>query len=122
MDLSLGGFDRPVTIQQLADSVGTSGRPVETWTTLLSNVWMKREDVTRTYSGERFMGSQLAAQSTVKWTMRFDDRMDPEAVDVEKKRRLVYLGRVYDITVAMQIGRQDWIELTTIAGSRVDEA
>lgn len=44
--------------------------------------------------------------------------MDPDLVDVPKKRRLSYQGRIYDITSASVEGRKEAIRLTTLASSK----
>jgi hypothetical protein len=41
--------------------------------------------------------------------------MDPDLLDVPKRRRLVYKGRTYDIVAAGQIGRNEGVELLTLA-------
>jgi ribosomal protein S5 len=47
--------------------------------------------------------------------------MDPDLVDVQKERRLVVSGRIFDIRAATTIGRRRGIELVTLAGSRLVE-
>lgn len=111
-----GERDRPVTIQQLTDSVAGSGLPKETWTTLVHLAWMRKTDVTGTMaSRERFTADQLSARLETEWEMAYRADMDPELVDVAKTRRLSYQGRIYDITAASQIGRRDGIWLRTLA-------
>lgn len=111
-ELNVGGLTKPVTIQQLAESVGPSQFPVETWTTLYATAWMGREDVR---GAERMADGQLSAQAMTRWTMRYVADMDPDLVNVSKVRRLLYGGRVYDIVRGEHIGRKDGIALTTIA-------
>ncbi len=116
MPLNAGDLDREVTIQQLADSDGSSGFPVETWTTL-DTVWAQK---TLANGSERFKTAQLAAALVVGWNMYWRDDLDPDSVDVPKTRRLLYQGRVYDITYASEIGRREGIELMTIARSGLE--
>ena len=106
-----GERDRKVTIQAVTSSVGASGRPIETVTTLAS-VWMRRLDLSMT---EAWKTSQLSAAATTQWEMGYREDMDPELVDVPRTRRLLYQGRAYDITGASQIGRREGIELLTLA-------
>ncbi len=110
-----GERDRSVIVQQLTDSVGTSGFPVETWDTL-DTVWMRKLDVS---GRERFMAAQLSAPIDTQWEMGYRADMDPELEDVRKTRRLVYQGRVFDIVDASQIGRREGIELLTLAKGAV---
>lgn len=116
MGLNVGKMDKPVTIQQLTESEGSSGFPVETWTTLYDLAWMSREEQR---GSERFAGAQLSAPLTTRWEMRYVADMDPDLIDVVKRRRLVYRSRVFDIVNAAQIGRQEGIGLTTLAGTWV---
>jgi SPP1 family predicted phage head-tail adaptor len=113
--LTAGELDREVTIQTLSESVGGSGFPVETWTRL-DDVFMARRDM-RGY--ERFKAGQNAGASETIWTLQYREDMDPELIDVVKKRRLVANGRSYDITAASVIGRGDGIELVTLAATAV---
>lgn len=109
--LSVGALDREVTIQQLS-SESSGGYPTESWTTLESGVWMSRKDMR---GSERFMASQLSAAFDTRWELHWREDMDPDVVDVPKKRRLLYRGRVYDITAAVELGRQEGIALYTLA-------
>lgn len=110
-----GERDKRVTIQQLTTAKAGSGYPKETWTTL-STAYMRILDLRAT---ERFQASQNAPSAETQWEMGYRDDMDPERVDVPTTRRLVYQGRVYDITAASMIGRRDGIELLTIAKTKV---
>jgi SPP1 family predicted phage head-tail adaptor len=115
MPLSAGALDREVTIQQLTESTGGSGFPVEAWARL-DDVWMSRRD-TRGYELQR-AGTLAGAVQTV-WQCQYREDLDPELLDVQKKRRLLVNGRAHDIVFASVIGRQDGIELVTIASSEV---
>lgn len=110
-----GERDRRVTIQQLTAGTATSGYPKETWTTL-TTAYMRVLDLRAT---ERFKASQNAASSETQWEMGYREDMDPERVNVPTTRRLLYQGRIYDITAASLIGRRDGVELLTIAQTRV---
>lgn len=115
MALNAGSLNLEVTVQQITDGVDTSGAPIETWT-FLCKPFMARE-AERGY--ERFGADQLSAASVLKWTMRYRADMDPDLVDVPKKRRLVYLDRAYDITAAETMDRKKGIVLRTLASSKV---
>src|SRR4051812_22838159 len=111
--MEVGERDRAVTIQQRSstDARGASGMPVETWTTLATPVWMRKEDIG---GRERFAASQLTQAYTTRWEMGYRADMDPELVTVIKVRRLLYQGRTYDVVDASQIGRREGIELLTM--------
>jgi head-tail adaptor len=109
--LDPGERDRLVLIEQVTESAGASHFPVETWTAL-RQVYMRKRDQK---GSERFAAGQLTAPQMTTWEMGYAADMDPETVDVPKRRRLAYQGRTYDIVDASQIGRHDGIELLTLA-------
>lgn len=115
MPFDAGLRDRQVTVQQLTESVGSANFPVETWSTLRTE-WAEKTDVR---GRERLMNGQNAAAFDSRWCLGYSPEMDPELVDVPKKRRLVYQGRAYDIVAAVMVGRRDGIELMTIAAGKV---
>jgi SPP1 family predicted phage head-tail adaptor len=110
-----GKRDKLVTIQHLTESAGASGFPVETWTDLC-NLWARREDRTGL---ERFGTGQLSAVGDVTWEIPYRSDIDPESLPVTKTRRVVHMGRIYDITSAVPVGRRRTIALTTIAKADV---
>lgn len=108
-----GARDRWVTIQtRPEDSTSESGFPVDATWTDLAVVAMAREDLE---ADEIERSAQQQAVSTTRWEMPFMPEMDPEAVDVPKLRRLFYVGRVFDILGAIQIGRAEAIAVVTDA-------
>jgi hypothetical protein len=115
--LEPGDRDQIVVIQQCAadESASTSGYPVETWSTLVAAMPASKLDLG---GRERFTGQQLAAAYDTRWQINYRLDMDPDLVDVPKRRRLVHRGRVHDIVAAAQIGRRDGIELLTLAATR----
>jgi len=110
--LNAGSLDREVTIEQQAEAA--SGYPTETWIELESGVWMSKQDMR---GNERFRAAQLSAGFDTRWELQWRDDMDPDYVDVPKTRRLVYRGRTYDITAAVEIGRREGIALFTVASA-----
>lgn len=111
---SAGRRDKPVRIESVATSADP-GYPVQTVATLADPVYMSRLDQR---ADERLAAQQDAASIETVWQMPYRLDMDPDRVDVPATRRLVYLGRVYDIVSAVMIGRTD-IELHTLAGTRL---
>lgn len=109
--MDAGARDKRVTIQQLAETVGTSGFPIETWTELVEL------DASRIDSrgDERFSADQTVATFEDRWGIEYRPDLDPDLLDVPKKRRVVYLGRAYDILSAVVVGNKDGIELETRA-------
>lgn len=89
----LGNRTKLVTIEQLSTTT-EPGFPKETWTTLRT-AYMERLDAT---GREAFKAGMISASVDSVWKTEYSGDMDPEAVNVPKMRRLVYQGRIYDIT------------------------
>jgi hypothetical protein len=111
-----GERDRAVKIEYMSEERSATKQPIERWYPLASVVWMRKMDVT---AEERVKAAQVAAVFDTQWEMGYWSEMDPETVDIQKTRRLVYQDRVYLIVGAALIGRRDGIELLTIAASKV---
>lgn len=112
--MTIGQRDRYVTVQQTPAETPGGGFPVEAWTTL-GKIWLQRVEQITIRSDESFKADQLSASSYEKWECDYRADMDPDLLDVPKRRRILYLGRIYDITSARQIGRKEAIELVTLA-------
>jgi head-tail adaptor len=110
--LAAGVRNRQVIIQQLTELKGASGFPVESWTTL-TTVQASKDDATGV---ERFAANQLSSPFDTTWQLPYLASLDPELVNVPKKRRLVYQGRVHDIVSATPIGLHRGLEIQTLAG------
>lgn len=106
-----GARDRWVTIQtRPEESLSGSGFPIDAPWADLATVAMAREDVE---AAERERGAQEQAVAYTQWTMPYMTEMDPEVVDVQKLRRLLYAARQYDILGATAIGHARGIVLLT---------
>lgn len=111
-----GERDRIVRVQQLTDGVGDAGEPKEAWTTLFDTYWVRKDDMR---GDERFKAGQEVAAQLVRWEGPWHESLDPDVVDVPKKRRFVYRDRVHDIVDCMEIGRRDGLEFTTLVNMTV---
>jgi head-tail adaptor len=113
--ITIGQRNKWVTLEQnlTADAGGTSSFPVEAWTTLATDVAAAKADVG---GREYFAAHQLSTPFDTRWNIAYRADMDPELVDVTKRRRIVYLNRHYDIVYAAQLGLRDSIDLLTLSG------
>lgn len=107
-----GRRDRVVDVQGLTESTGTTGFPVDDWD-VLRTVRAHKADLSQR---ERFVADQNSAPADTRWSLPYAAEYDPELVDVAKRMRLVYRGRVYDIVSALMIGRRAGVELVTLSG------
>lgn len=116
--MDVGKLIHQVTIQQLTEGVDNSGAPQESWSTLCV-AWMGRTEAQAQRGSETWKGDQLSGSIVTKWLMRYLETMDPDLIDVPKKRRLAYRGKVYDIVHANTVDRQEGIILQTLAHTAV---
>jgi len=112
--LAAGIRNRQVTIQVLTETKGSSGYPVENWTTATPIVVQASKDDET--GEERFAANQTTAPFDTTWQIPYLASMDPELVNVPKTRRVLYQGRVHDIVSANLLGLHRGIELRTLAG------
>jgi SPP1 family predicted phage head-tail adaptor len=82
-----------ILIQQLSEGQAESNFPTEEWTKL-TTVWAARSYVTL---DEVAKADQLSASTVTEWDIPYSPSMDPDRIDVAKKRRIVYLGKTYDV-------------------------
>lgn len=116
---SSGARDRFIRIEQLTESTGTSGFPVEAWT-LLAEVWAKKTEMRgNRFINQRFVQDQVTEPFDTHWELPYSASWDPELVEVQKKRRLVVRGRAHDIVWAGEIGRRDGVQVLTLSGGLV---
>ena len=114
---SVGAKRWYVEIEQMGDTVASSGFPTETPTHLCFAYMERVEPTTAMLDGrERFEADQFSASQMTTWRMWWQPDMDPETVDVPKARRLKYEGRIYNIQNAVPKGWRREIELRTLAG------
>jgi head-tail adaptor len=110
-----GRRDFYIDVQQVTDSIGTEGEPVETWATLVS-IWASREDVD---APERFtegmVMNQMSARAWMKWVGPYVPALDPLLVDVPKRARIMHEGRSYDIASANPIDRKAGVIFLTLS-------
>lgn len=113
--LAAGAKDRPVILEQLVETQDESGYPIQSWTVLAPIEWMHREDIR---GAERFVSQQEVATVDSVWLMGYRPDMDPELVELAKRRRLRYQDRTYDIVAGQVLGLRDGIQLLTLGELR----
>lgn len=112
-----GDRELRVLIEQrpAADAVDETGAPTDAPWTTLQYAWMERNEAS---GEERFTSGQITTPKVMQWKMGYVPTMDPDLLDVPKLRRLVWQGRIYDITDASLIGRYEGVELLTLSTAR----
>jgi head-tail adaptor len=100
-----------VAVEQLTTET-SGGFPVETWTTL-GPWWVHKRDLRM---DERFVANRESAYAETEWHGPYRADMNPDLIDVQKVRRIIYQGRIHDIVAGTLIERRS-IELLTLASS-----
>lgn len=112
--LEPGERDFSVRLEQrpTADAVDAGHTPVDgPWTTLVGSMPAARYPIT---GRERLIAEQMASSYDTRWEINYRRDMDPDLVNVPKCRRIVYLGRTFDIVSANLLGRREGIALFTL--------
>lgn len=113
--MSAGEATYLVELESLNEAKAASGYPGGTWDPLVA-VYAKKV----TASGrERFAANQTTSPTSITWEFEYLESMDPDRLNVPKLRRLVYLGRMYDITAAALVGWHRKIRVETLSGGTV---
>jgi SPP1 family predicted phage head-tail adaptor len=113
-----GELNRAIVFQELTEGRGETSQPTEVWTDLVEVMARKVNQ----RGEERLEAGQVAASFDTMWQTYYREDIDPDLIDVTKKRRITYLGRVHDITRADVIevgGMRQGLEFETIASGRV---
>jgi len=105
--LAAGDLDRRIIIQRATVTKGTHNADVETWI-VLARVWAGKKDVS---DRERVAAAEVAAEITTRFVIRWSSVVE----DVGPRDRVVYDGRIYDISAVKEIGRRDGLEISAAA-------
>lgn len=101
-----GTLDRRVTLQRATVSMNDFNEPIATWGTL-AVVSGGRRDAS---ASEAYRAQEVGAQITT----RFRVRWSPTVADLNPVDRLMFEGRVYNITAVREIDRNRWLEVDAV--------
>lgn len=103
-----GALDRRIALQhRILAARNAQGEQVETYTTF-STVWAKKTDMR---GREVFAAQHMNAEGASTFVIRFRD-------DVLATDRVLFNNVAYNIRSIAEIGRREWLELTTSAAVR----
>lgn len=114
-----GELIRRVTFQSLTSVKGTTGFGTEVWVNFVTVAASKKD----LRGEERLQAAQLSSPFDTMWQTWYRKDLDPDVLDVTRVRRIIYQGRIYDITRAMPIeifNMRQGLEFETLAGGRLD--
>ena len=102
--MEAGRRDRRISIERAVETTDGLGGTVHTWLPL-AMVWAEVEPLS---DGERWRAQEVAAHVTHRFRILW-------GVGVLPTDRVVYDGRVFDVSGVREIGRQEGQELTAAA-------
>lgn len=105
--MQAGKLDRRIQIQRATITQNDFGEEVHAWGQI-AEVWA---GVTPVSDTERFRGSQVGAEITTRFVVRYSG----QARDVTAEDRIVYEGRVFDLVGIKELGRREGYEISAIA-------
>jgi SPP1 family predicted phage head-tail adaptor len=105
--MSAGKLDRRIAIQRAAMTVNAFNEPVANWADLVT-LWAGRRDVS---AAERYRAQEVGAEITTRFTIRWSSL----AASIDPRDRILFEGRLYDITAVRDIGRRAWREIDAVA-------
>jgi SPP1 family predicted phage head-tail adaptor len=102
-----GDMNRRVTLQRATVTRNEFNEEIETWTTL-ATVWARKDDVS---AAEGFRAQEVGAQLTTRFRIRYRATV----ATLNPRDRLIYAGRLYNITGVREKQRNRWLEVDCVA-------
>lgn len=102
-----GHMDRRIRIERLLAGPRTASGQPQKMPTLQAEVWA---EVVYNRGQEAFTSNALAAKAELRFRIRYPATLSPLPSPSENCR-IVFEGRNYDITQAVEIGRREGLEL-----------
>lgn len=107
--MDAGKLDRRITIQQYGVTYDSDNQPIEGFTDL-ATVWAS---VQYASDRERVRAAEVGATITIRFQIRYSSTVE----SVNPKDRVVYDGKVFDISAVKEIGRREGVEISAAAAA-----
>ena len=109
-----GDMNRRVELQRATVTRNEFNEEIETWATL-ATVWARKDDVS---AAESFRAQEVGAQLTTRFRIRYSATV----ATLNPRDRLLYAGRLYNITGVREKQRNRWLEVDCVARNDVAAA
>jgi SPP1 family predicted phage head-tail adaptor len=106
-----GDMNRRITLQRATVVRNEFNEEIETWATF-AEVWANRADVS---AAESFRAQEVGAQLTTRFRIRYSATV----ATLNPRDRLVYAGKLYNITGVREKQRNRWLEVDCVARNDV---
>lgn len=102
-----GKMNRRITLQRATVVRNAFNDEIETWGTL-ATVWAQRHDVS---AAEGFRAQEVGAELTARFTIRYSATV----ASLNPRDRLLYGGRIFNITGVREKDMNRWLEVDCVA-------
>jgi SPP1 family predicted phage head-tail adaptor len=106
-----GDMSRRVTLQRATVTRNEFNEEIETWATL-AIIWARRDDVS---AAESFRAQEVGAQLTTRFRIRYSATV----ATLNPRDRLIYAGKLYNITGVREKQRKRLLEVDCVARTDV---
>lgn len=107
--MDAGKLDRRLTLQRYGITYNEDNEPVEGFADL-ATVWAS---VQYASDGERVRAAEVGATITIRFQIRYSSTV----ASVNPKDRVVYDGKVFDISAVKELGRREGLEISAAAAA-----
>lgn len=107
--LAAGSLDRRIRIERATTTKNGFNEDVQSWEEL-ATVWAAKQEVP---DGEKWRAGEVAASITTRFRVRWSTVIST----VDERDRIIFEGRLFDITRLKEIGRRVGREITASARS-----
>lgn len=107
--MDAGKLDRRITLQRYGITYNEDNEPVEGFSDL-ATVWAS---VQYASDGERVRAAEVGATITIRFQIRYSSTV----AGVNPKDRVVYDGKVFDISAVKELGRSEGLEISAAAAA-----
>lgn len=104
-NIRAGDLNRRITIQRATVTIDALGGEAKAWADL-ATIWAAVKPIS---DGERWRAQEVAASATHRFTIRF------QAASPKPTDRIVYEGRVFEISGVKELGFHEGWEVTASA-------
>lgn len=104
-----GELDRRITIQRYGITYNEDNEPVEGFSDL-ATVWASAQYAS---DGERVRAAEVGATITIRFQIRYSSTV----ASVNPKDRVLYDGKVFDISAVKELGRREGLEISAAAAA-----
>lgn len=106
--LHIGKMDRRITLQRDGAEIGRDAMNDPIYGMSEVTVWASKEDIRDT---ERYSAQQVGAEVTTRFRIRWSQAVK----DFDPQGRVLFDGRIYNVSAVKELGRREGLEITANA-------